>query len=89
MTRNILNTNILILIRIEKFIIISLNHSKILLFYSQYSTHYRIVKFTINYSKIIVSRYFQKNLKIFFPDISGILFNFLINIFIFPNVNVN
>jgi hypothetical protein len=37
--------------RIEKFTIISLNHSKILLFYSQYSTHYRIVKFTINYSK--------------------------------------
>jgi hypothetical protein len=40
--------------RIEKITMISLNHSKILLFYSQYSTHYRIVKFTINYSKIIV-----------------------------------
>jgi hypothetical protein len=47
--------------RIEKITIISLNHSKILLFYSQYSTHYRIVKFTINYSKIIVSRYVEKN----------------------------
>jgi hypothetical protein len=44
--------------RIEKNTIISLNHSKILLFHSQYSTHYRIVKFTINYSKIIISRYF-------------------------------
>jgi hypothetical protein len=31
--------------RIEKITIISLNHSKILLFYSQYSTHYKIVKF--------------------------------------------
>jgi hypothetical protein len=47
--------------RIEKNTIISLNHSKILLFHSQYSTHYRIVKFTINYSKIIVSRNFEKN----------------------------
>ncbi len=79
--------NLLILhTRIEKITIISLNHSKILLFYSQYSTHYRIVKFTINYSKIIVSRYFKKNLKNIFSWYFRI-FNLIFWLFfIFPNV---
>ncbi len=45
---SLLSYKILKRTRIEKITIISINHSKILLFYSQYSTHYKIVKFYYN-----------------------------------------
>jgi hypothetical protein len=54
--------------RIEKITIISLSHSKILLFYNLYTGYYRIVKFHYNYSKIIIRRYFEKKIKNKFPD---------------------
>ncbi len=56
-------SNLNLLTRIEKITIISVNHSKILLFYNLCTGYYRIVKFHYNYSKIIIRRYFEKNKK--------------------------